>query len=151
MRAGRDHRSARAQAGTTNAAATELGEEKLRRGLNDRVHVETIGAVEIGQTAGLPETIDAEGTDPLPAHPAFRPAGLSEDAAVDWVAERFPVTADVVDGSLCLQRRHLDPDAGPLLQRYADAFEKVWQHFDLIRRMAGSRPAPGWREVLRRG
>ena len=88
---------------------------------------------------------------PLPAHPAFRPAGLSEDAALDRVAERFPVTADVVDGSLCLQRRHLDPDAGPLLQRFADAFEKVWQQFDLIRRMATARPAPGWREVLRQG
>lgn len=111
-----------------------------------------------GLRAALHRALRAEGVPvsqwqvaPLPAHPAFRPAGMSGDAALDWVAERFPVTADVVDGSLCLQRRHLDPDAGPLLQRYADAFEKVWQHFDLIRRMARSRPAPGWREVLRRG
>lgn len=111
-----------------------------------------------GLRAALHRALRAEGVPvsqyqvvPLPAHPAFRPAGMTEPEALDWVAERFPVTADVVDGSLCLQRRHLDPDAAPLLQRYADGFEKVWQHFDLIRRMATSRPAPGWREVLRQG
>ncbi|MEV6560038.1 DegT/DnrJ/EryC1/StrS family aminotransferase [Nocardia sp. NPDC051756] len=111
-----------------------------------------------GLRAALHRVLRAEGVPvsqyqvvPLPAHPAFRRAGLSESAALDEVAERFPVTAAVVDGSLCLQRRHLDPAAGPLLQRYADAFEKAWQHLDLIRRMASSRPAPGWREVLRRG
>lgn len=111
-----------------------------------------------GLRAALHRALRAEGVPvsqyqvaPLPAHPAFRSAGLAEEAALDQVAEHFPVTAAVVDGSLCLQRRHLDPDAGPLLQRYADGFEKVWQHLDLIRRMACSRPAPGWREVLRRG
>ncbi|MFE4831826.1 DegT/DnrJ/EryC1/StrS family aminotransferase [Streptomyces sp. NPDC056672] len=111
-----------------------------------------------GLRATLHRVLRAEGVPvsqyqvaPLPAHPAFRPAGLSEPAALEQVAERFPVTAAVVDGSLCLQRRHLDPAAGPLLRRYADGFEKVWQHLDLIRRMTLSRPAPGWREVLRRG
>jgi dTDP-4-amino-4,6-dideoxygalactose transaminase len=111
-----------------------------------------------GLRAALHRVLRAEGVPvsqyqvaPLPAHPAFRPAGLSESVALDQVAERFPVTAAVVDGSLCLQRRHLDPAAGPLLQRYADGFEKAWQHLDLIRRMARSRRAPGWREVLRRG
>ncbi|MGW6739906.1 DegT/DnrJ/EryC1/StrS family aminotransferase [Streptomyces sp. NPDC055025] len=111
-----------------------------------------------GLRATLHRVLRAEGVPvsqyqvaPLPAHPAFRPAGLSEPAALEQVAERFPVTAAVVDGSLCLQRRHLDPAAGPLLERYADGFEKVWQHLGLIRRMTLSRPAPGWREVLRRG
>jgi len=88
---------------------------------------------------------------PLPAHPAFRQPGLSEAAALDDVADRFPVAVAVVDGSLCLQRRHLDPAAGPLLQQYADAFEKTWQHLDVIRHMARSHSAPGWRELLRRG
>ena len=111
-----------------------------------------------GLRAALHRVLRAEGVPvsqyqvaPLPAHPAFRPAGMTEADVLGWVAERFPVTAAVVDGSLCLQRRHLDPAAGPLLAHYADAFEKVWRHLDLIRQMARSRPAPGWREALRKG
>lgn len=111
-----------------------------------------------GLRSALHRVLRAEGVPvsqyqvaPLPAQPAFRPAGSSESDALDQVDEFFPVTAAVVDGSLCLQRRHLDPAAGPLLRSYADAFEKVWQHLDLIRRMATSRAAPGWREALRRG
>ncbi|WP_211259786.1 DegT/DnrJ/EryC1/StrS family aminotransferase [Streptomyces violens] len=111
-----------------------------------------------GLRAALHRMLRAEGVPvsqyqvaPLPAHPAFRPAGLSDSAALDQVAERFPVTTAVVDGSLCLQRRHLDPAAGPLLRHYADAFEKTWRHLDLVRRMAVARPAPGWREMLRKG
>ncbi|GAA1551583.1 hypothetical protein GCM10009827_085240 [Dactylosporangium maewongense] len=111
-----------------------------------------------GLRAALHRALRAEGVPvsqyqvaPLPAHPAFRPADMTEADALDWVAERFPVTTAVVDGSLCLQRRHLDPAAGPLLAGYADAFEKVWRHLDLIRQMARSRPAPGWRDALRKG
>ncbi|MET9507999.1 DegT/DnrJ/EryC1/StrS family aminotransferase [Streptomyces flavidovirens] len=111
-----------------------------------------------GLRAALHRVLRAEGVPvsqyqvaPLSAQPAFRPDGLSTSDALDRVDELFPVTVAVVDGSLCLQRRHLDPAAGPLLQWYADAFEKVWQHLDLIRRMATSRSAPGWREALRRG
>ncbi|MEW2294706.1 DegT/DnrJ/EryC1/StrS family aminotransferase [Streptomyces sp. NPDC006743] len=88
---------------------------------------------------------------PLAAQPAFRPPGVSAADAADRVDALLPVTVAVVDGSLCLQRRHLDPAAGPLLQSYADAFEKVWEHLDLVRRMAASRAAPGWREALRQG
>ncbi len=111
-----------------------------------------------GLRAALHRALRAEGVPvsqyqvaPLSAQPAFRPAGATEREVLDRVEETLPVTAAVVDGSLCLQRRHLDPAAGALLRRYADAFEKVWQHVDLIRRMAVSRPAPGWREALRRG
>jgi dTDP-4-amino-4,6-dideoxygalactose transaminase len=48
----------------------------------------------------------------------------------------YPVTRAVIDDSLALQKRHLNPDAGPLLQRYADAFEKVWANLDVVARMA---------------
>ena len=82
---------------------------------------------------------------PLPAHPAFRDAGQS----LDEIAEAFPVTCATVDGSLCLQRRHLGPDAGPALAAYADAFEKVWDHLDIVRRMARSgRAARDWRRAV---
>ncbi|GLI02616.1 DegT/DnrJ/EryC1/StrS family aminotransferase [Phytohabitans aurantiacus] len=50
----------------------------------------------------------------------------------------FPVAEQVIADSLVLQKRHLHPDSGPLLQRYADAFEKVWEHRDLVRSMAAS-------------
>ncbi|WP_073947324.1 DegT/DnrJ/EryC1/StrS family aminotransferase [Streptomyces kebangsaanensis] len=79
--------------------------------------------------------------EPLPAHPAFTPhvpAGA-----------RFPVARAVLTDSLCLQRRHLDPGSGPVLAAYADGFEKVWQHLDLIRRMvrSASPAARGRQEV----
>ncbi|WP_340384794.1 DegT/DnrJ/EryC1/StrS family aminotransferase [Streptomyces sp. SS7] len=86
-------------------------------------------------------------TAPLPAHPAFRPAGSSLDA----IAERFPVTGAALDGTLCLQRRHLNPAAVPVLAAYADAFEKVWDHLDTIRTMARARPHGDWRDELREG
>lgn len=59
---------------------------------------------------------------PLPVQAAF---GGADPA-------RFPVAAAALDGSLCLQRRQLNPDAGELLQRCADGFEKVWQHLDVV-------------------
>jgi dTDP-4-amino-4,6-dideoxygalactose transaminase len=43
-----------------------------------------------------------------------------------------PVTDQVIADSLTLQKRHLNPGAGPALQHYADGFEKVWQHLDTV-------------------
>ena len=48
-----------------------------------------------------------------------------------------PVAKAVLADSLTLQKRHLNPEAGPALQRYADGFEKVWRHLDVVARMAG--------------
>jgi hypothetical protein len=49
----------------------------------------------------------------------------------------FPVASAVLDDSLCLQRRHLNPEAGAALQRYAGAFEKVWEHLDVVAQLSG--------------
>jgi dTDP-4-amino-4,6-dideoxygalactose transaminase len=49
-----------------------------------------------------------------------------------------PVARAVIDDSLTLQKRHLNPQAGPALQRYADGFEKVWRHLDVAARLAGA-------------
>jgi perosamine synthetase len=54
----------------------------------------------------------------------------------------YPVTRAVIDDSLALQKRHLNPDAGPLLEHYADAFEKVWTHLDVVARIAGGAELP---------
>ncbi|WP_017582721.1 DegT/DnrJ/EryC1/StrS family aminotransferase [Nocardiopsis valliformis] len=102
--------------------------------------------------AALHRVLRAEGvavsryqTAPLPAHPAFRAPG----AGAERITEEFPVSCATVDGSLCLQRRHMGPDSGPTLSAYADAFEKVWSHMDLVRRMARSRPhEPGWQNAV---
>lgn len=51
----------------------------------------------------------------------------------------FPVTEAVIEDSLTLQKRHLNPDAGEALERFADGFEKVWQHLDTVARMARAR------------
>ncbi|TQN28372.1 dTDP-4-amino-4,6-dideoxygalactose transaminase [Haloactinospora alba] len=85
-------------------------------------------------------------TAPLPAHPAFR----APDTSDAELAEAFPVSCAAVDDSLCLQRRHLGPDAATVLPAYAEAFEKVWHHRDLVLRMARARPRiRDWRDAVR--
>ena len=59
----------------------------------------------------------------------------SKDAGT---AGDHPVTRAVIDDSLTIQKRHLNPYAGELLQRYADAFEKVWAGLDVAARLAGA-------------
>lgn len=53
-------------------------------------------------------------------------------------ASDCPVAEAVIEDSLTLQKRHLNPAAGPALQRYADGFEKVWRHLDVAARIAGA-------------
>jgi perosamine synthetase len=55
-----------------------------------------------------------------------------------YVIEDYPNTLAVIEDSLTLQRRHLNPASGPLLQLYADAFEKIWEDLERIGRMAQS-------------
>lgn len=100
--------------------------------------------------AALHRALRAEGVPvsqyqvaPLPAHPAFR-----DGTPPDEVADRFPVACATVDGSLCLQRRHLGPGSDRLLAAYADAFQKVWEQLELVRRMARSRAGIGWRRAV---
>jgi dTDP-4-amino-4,6-dideoxygalactose transaminase len=48
----------------------------------------------------------------------------------------WPNAGAVIEDSLTLQRRHLNPEVGPLLDRYADAFEKVWEELPVVGRIA---------------
>ncbi|MBB2910412.1 dTDP-4-amino-4,6-dideoxygalactose transaminase [Streptosporangium becharense] len=73
---------------------------------------------------------------PLPDQPAFTAKGTGGDAARDPAS--FPVARAVLDDSLCLQRRHLNPGSAPALRAYADGFAKVWEHLDVVGRMARS-------------
>ncbi|WP_327674372.1 DegT/DnrJ/EryC1/StrS family aminotransferase [Kitasatospora sp. NBC_00458] len=66
---------------------------------------------------------------PLPEQPALR--ALCHQTPASW-----PVTQDVVDRSFTLQQRHLPPDAGPLLQSFADAVEKVWSQPKVLQGLA---------------
>ena len=50
----------------------------------------------------------------------------------------WPNAEAVIDGSLTLQKRHLNPDAGGFLQKCADGFAKVWEHLDVVASMARS-------------
>ncbi|WP_329454050.1 DegT/DnrJ/EryC1/StrS family aminotransferase [Streptomyces sp. NBC_01497] len=50
---------------------------------------------------------------------------------------QYPVSHEVVRDSLTIQKRHLNPGSGALLDRYADAFEKTWQHLDTVGSFAG--------------
>jgi dTDP-4-amino-4,6-dideoxygalactose transaminase len=72
---------------------------------------------------------------PLPEQPVFTGRGIGGPGP-------WPVTAEVVADSLCLQRRHLNPAAGPTLEHYADAFAKVWDNRDVIAAMAAAPKVP---------
>ncbi|GAA1371324.1 DegT/DnrJ/EryC1/StrS family aminotransferase [Catellatospora chokoriensis] len=50
--------------------------------------------------------------------------------------EGYPVTRAVIADSLTIQKRHLNPGAGELLDLYADAFEKVWANSDMVATLA---------------
>ncbi|GAA3169227.1 MULTISPECIES: DegT/DnrJ/EryC1/StrS family aminotransferase [Streptomyces] len=90
---------------------------------------------------------------PLPAQRVFTeqrgfgayPWALPGVAARPYRAEDFPATLRVLDDSFTLQKAHLHPEAGPLLARYADAFEKVWQHRDELAAVAATAAhTPHW-------
>jgi perosamine synthetase len=51
----------------------------------------------------------------------------------------FPMASAIIDDSLTLQKRHLNPAAHDTLQQYAAAFEKVWRHLDVVEAMARAR------------
>ncbi|MEV4070019.1 DegT/DnrJ/EryC1/StrS family aminotransferase [Nonomuraea fuscirosea] len=78
-------------------------------------------------------------TLPLPEQPAFRsrdgfaggyPWRLPGACSAPYRPEDYPRTLAVIEDSLTLQRWHLNPAAGSVLRRCADAFEKVWEHRD---------------------
>jgi dTDP-4-amino-4,6-dideoxygalactose transaminase len=87
---------------------------------------------------------------PLPAQPVFREwRGYGDHrwpmTGAAYREEDFPHTLRVIEDSFTIQKAHLHPDAGPLLDRYADAFEKVWRHRDVIRTYATEMPyQPPW-------
>ena len=103
--------------------------------------------------AALHRALRAEGVPvsryqvmPLPAQHPFRcaatvarPLPAPAADATDW-ARLFPATSAAIDGTLTLQKRQLNPDAGPLLERYAEAFQKVWERLDTLARIANPDP-----------
>jgi dTDP-4-amino-4,6-dideoxygalactose transaminase len=100
-----------------------------------RLRFDLDGADPDGLRKALSRLLRAEGVAvgqyqrmPLPAQKVMRDMYPSSD--VD-----YPITARVIADSLVIAKHHLNPDSGPLLQRYADAFEKVWDNLDVVRSM----------------
>jgi perosamine synthetase len=83
---------------------------------------------------------------PLPGQPAFQqlagfggyPWRLSGVPEPRYRIEDYPDTLAVIDDSLTLQRWHLNPAAGPVLMRCAEAFGKVWSQLDSLLPVARS-------------
>ena len=48
----------------------------------------------------------------------------------------WPNAEAVIEDSLTLQLRHLNPAAGAFLERCADGFAKVWDNLDVVAQMA---------------
>lgn len=82
---------------------------------------------------------------PLPAQPAVR-SSLPQDRP--YRPDDHPATLALIEDSVTIQRWHLNPAAGPLLERCADAFEKVWGQLDLLLPAARSMTyEPLWRQA----
>jgi perosamine synthetase len=80
---------------------------------------------------------------PLPGQQAIR-----ESIDVAPVTD-FPVSLAVINDSFTLQRWHLNPSSGPVLDLCADAFEKVWDRLDDLRPVAAAMGyRPPWDRVL---
>jgi len=82
---------------------------------------------------------------PLPAQKVFQerqgfgrgyPWAVAGDGSPRDDIEDYPNALAVIEDSLTIQKRHLNPNSGPLLDRYAEAFHKVWANLDVIERMA---------------
>ncbi|MCZ7428590.1 DegT/DnrJ/EryC1/StrS family aminotransferase [Micromonospora sp. WMMA1949] len=124
-----------------------------------RLRIDPAAAGHAGLDAGalraiLQRALRAEGVPvqpyqslPLPGQPALRdhaaPGGypwrLPGVSQRPYRAEDHPVTVALIDRSFTLQRWHLNPAAGPVLRRCADAFEKVWHHLDRLATVAALR------------
>ena len=68
----------------------------------------------------------------LPEQEVFRGRGEQPDPS------SYATATAVIEDSLTLQKRHLNPDAGPVLDLYADGFEKAWENLDAVARIASS-------------
>ncbi len=67
---------------------------------------------------------------PLSSQPLFQKP--PHDAGGRYGTDDHPHTLEVIDRTFTIQKAHLHPEARPLLDLYADAAAKVWDHRDLI-------------------
>jgi perosamine synthetase len=83
---------------------------------------------------------------PLPGQPLFQDQDGPEPR---YRIEDYPGALAVIEGSLTFQRWHLNPASGPVLQRCADAFEKVWGHLSaLLPIVRATTWTPDWERSL---
>jgi dTDP-4-amino-4,6-dideoxygalactose transaminase len=94
---------------------------------------------------------------PLPGQHAFRQ--LTELGGYPWALpgarrpsyriEDHPTSLAVIEDSLTIQRLHLNPAAGPVLDRVADAFAKVWEQLDQLLSVARAMDyRPPWHQAM---
>lgn len=95
---------------------------------------------------------------PLPGQPVFQDPKLAFGNGYPWTLPgvkprtyplaEYPNTLTLIEDSLVIRRMHLNPDAGPALQTYADGFCKVWENLDAVAKIARSLPyQPPWAVV----
>lgn len=95
---------------------------------------------------------------PLPGQETFRtregvasgyPWKLPMARDLSYRVEDYPVALDVIEDSLTLQKRHLNPQSGAILDDYANGFEKVWENIDFLAGLARTLPYdPPWAKTL---
>jgi perosamine synthetase len=139
--------------------------------LRFRVDPAALGLDDVGPgplRAALMRVLRAEGVPlsqyqlvPLPGQQVFQrgeglgggaPWSLPGARRPDYRIEAHPNAMAIVEDSFTIQKAHLSPEAGALLDRCADAFEKAWEHIDVIARIARAAPyRPPWSQVSAAG
>ncbi|MDI6102991.1 DegT/DnrJ/EryC1/StrS family aminotransferase [Actinoplanes sp. NEAU-A12] len=115
--------------------------------------LDAVGVASGALRAVLQRALRAEGVPvqpyqivPLPGQPAFR---RTADPTRAYRVEDHPVSAAVIEDSVTLQRWHLNPACGPVLDACADAFEKVWANLPRLLPVARSMDyRPPWHAAL---
>lgn len=95
---------------------------------------------------------------PLPGQPVFQDK-VAYGKGIPWTLpgtnpqhydiDDYPVTKQVIDDSFVIRRMHLNPDGGPALAEYVDAFRRVWDNLDTIVELATSLPYESPWEAVR--
>ncbi|HEY8039886.1 MAG TPA: DegT/DnrJ/EryC1/StrS family aminotransferase [Polyangiaceae bacterium] len=122
------------------AAGVALSPQKLRDAVIHALRAEGLEIV-LWQAAPLSAQTVFQKRDPLAGFPRAREGGT--DLAANYDPARYPRTRKLLDGSLVLFSQSCPLIAQPddVVDRYADAFRRVWRHREALADWAARPPS----------
>jgi dTDP-4-amino-4,6-dideoxygalactose transaminase len=119
------------RAGLGSAGQRGIAPERLRDAMIEALRAEGLEVV-LWQSVPLPAQTVFQRRDPVGGFPRAREGGT--DLATNYDPERYPRTRALLAGSLVLfsQSCPLIAQDAALVDRYAEAFRRVWEHREAI-------------------